>query len=171
MGMLELQTAITEFYRQACPNVFLAVTNPLGLPYPRIIFEYTSGDFDTESMWTYQIWTEETDFLQVLNIADGIAKLIPIGGEILEIPKGTVFEYKDRQTGQWIVFDMNDFDSLFDPRTPGGSIATEWRKVAGEKVGTHILRRGSPFNTPRPTDNVRFKAMYGTINVRNFNID
>lgn len=174
MGMLELQTAVMGFFRQACPNVFLATDNPVGLPLPRITIRFDVGEFNKTAMWTYQIWVDGRDNAQLLTIADKILKIIPMSnGFNLIIPGETIFEYKDRLTGQWIEFDMADFDKLFDPRPPNlpdgitRPIAIDYRETVIPSQGGYVLRRGTPFNENLPSDDVNILRMLGNIEALN----
>lgn len=169
--MQYIETAWKQFFLQFVPHVFTEgelVEDPDNKLYPRITFSYQIGDFLTNTLTTFQVWTWSHNNSDLWAVCDKIAEEVPVEcGTDINIAGGIIYEYKHPVNNNWIQFNIEDFQAIADA-FPDKEI--QWRKIESNSSGGINIYRGSPFLTPSPKDEAMSRVMYGTLTARYLNI-
>lgn len=159
------------FFEQFAPFVYSdgdLIDDPTNVKYPRITYSYSVTDAFTNSLTIFQVWDWSFNSARLFSICNAIAEAVPIEvGTAIFIPGEIYHEYKNPITGIWTRFEIGDFQSIADEFAP---TPIEWRRVESESAGGIEIRRGSPFLTPRTSDEPLSRIVYGTLTSRYLNI-
>lgn len=177
--MKQIANAWKEFFKQFAPYAFAEneiiadetgqqINDPNNVLYPRITYSYKVGNFLKDDIITFQVWDWAHGNDILLSVCDKIAAAVPVEiGTRITIPGETYLEYRHPDTGQWIRFGIEEFNSIAqwhaDRKPP---VIVDWHRVEKESVGELTVWRGSPFLTPSPKDEPLSRAMYGTLQAR-----
>lgn len=162
--MQQIAFAWQSFFEQFAPYVFSEgdlIDDPTNVLYPRITYSWSMGDVFTNTLTTFQVWDYSFNNARVLEVCGKITEVVPIeSGTAIIIPGEVYHEYRNPITGIWQRFEIGDFQSIADQFAP---TPIEWRRVEGKSAGEIAIWRGSPFLTPRPSDEALSRIMYGTL--------
>lgn len=169
--MQQIAIAWQSFFEQFTPYVYTDgqfIDDPTNILFPRITYSYSISDTFQNTLTTFQVWDWSFNDSRIWEICNKIAEAVPVevGTEII-ISGETYFEYLNPTTGVWTRFEVGDFQAIADQFAPA---PIEWRKVERESAGGINIKRGSPFLTPRISDDVMLRIMYGTMTARYINI-
>lgn len=172
--MLELQNALIQFFKQFTNNVFVVeAVDPTGILFPRIVFRYATTDLFGNTQYTFQIFSRSTSTLESLLISKKIEQALPVmSGTKLSIGGGAVYEYFNYHTDKWVVFDLDNFNAIFQqhvkdfPPQQYPDKPFQWREAPGKVSGAIRLYRGSPFIQQQPSDDSNIVIFYGNIEAR-----
>lgn len=168
--MQAIAFAWQSFFEQFAPYVFSdgdLIDDPRNIKYPRITYSYTVGDFFVNTLTTFQVWDWSHNNNSVFSVCDKIAAAVPAeSGTTIIIPGETYHEYLNPITDMWTEFEIADFQSIADEFAPK---AVKWRRTKIESAGGIEIRRGTPFLTPRTSDEQLSRIMYGTLQARYLN--
>lgn len=169
--MQVIEIAWKQFFRQFAPHVFTEgelVQDSTNTLYPRITFSYQMGEYFTNTLTTFQVWTWGFNNTQLWSVCDKIAEAVPIeSGTALTISGKIYHEYFNPETDTWEQFEVADFQAIADRYFP---LIIEWRRVESDSAGGIEIWRGNPFLTPSPKDEPLSRVMYGTLQARYLNI-
>jgi len=169
--MQAIESAWKEFFNQFAPYVYTEgelVDDPLNELYPRITFSYQMGDYFNQTLTTFQVWTWSHNNSQLWEVCNKISNSIQVeSGASITIPGRIFYEYRNPDTGNWIEFDIDEFQNIADMLAPN---PVEWKKIELNSAGAIEIWRGNPFLTPSPKDNPLSRVQYGTLICRYLNI-
>lgn len=175
--MLELQNALTNFFKRFTPNVMITGEDRLEdgnmdvSKMPLISFSYGTSDFAQNTMMTFNIWSHSTNWIEALSIEEQIAQAVPSNSAtVFNISSGSTFEYRDPGTGQWIEFDLADVQRIAQEIWDRYGTALDWRETPGKTRGGIWLQRGNPFTYSVPDPEFMIKRRAGNIIIRSFTI-
>lgn len=162
--MQAVETAWKQWFSQFAPHVFTEgelVQDPTNTLYPRITFSYSMADFFVNTMTTFQVWTWSHNNAQLWEVCNKITEAVPVeSGTGITIPGEVYHEYLNPDTSAWERFNIMEFQSIADRLAP---IPVQWRRMEDNSVGGIEIRRGTPFLTPSPKDEVLSRVMYGVL--------
>lgn len=180
--MLAIQNALMAFYKQFAPNVFITqAIDPMGVLFPRIVFNYALTRFLDTTLFTAQIFSRDLSTLESMLIIDKIEEAIPDrdlidNGTFIEIPSGEIPEYWNYHINEWVIFDLANWDAItrqhlidFPPNLYPDK-PFKWRKTEGEIEGMIWLKRPSgTFITQQSSDDTSMVIHYVSIEATNLN--
>lgn len=165
--MQAVANAWQGFFEQFAPFVYSdgdLIDDPTNVKYPRITYSYSVTDAFINSLTVFQVWDWSFNSARLFSICNAIAEVVPVeAGTAIFIPGEVYHEYKNPITGIWSRFEIGDFQAIADQFAP---TLIEWRRVEKESAGQLSIWRGSPFLTPRASDEPLSRIMYGTLACR-----
>ena len=168
--MQAIELVWKRFFEQFVPFVYNEgelIKDPENIMYPRITYSYQVGDFFSDILTVFQVWSWSHNNNELLSVCNQIAKAIPVAsGASISIRDDTRYEYFDPATLDWIPFDIAEMQDIAERLSPD---EVDWREVEGQTAGAIEIWRGSPFLTPSPKDEVMSRCMYGTLACRYLN--
>lgn len=175
--MLELQNTLMDFFKQFCPNVYVAGEDRLedgGMDVskmPLISFSYATSGFAQNTMLTFDIWTYSVNWIDALSIESKIAQAVPTeSATMFDITSGTTYEYRNPSTGIWIEFALTDVAQIAQDIWDRYQQPLDWKETPGKSRGGIWLQRGNPFTWNVPDTDFMIKRRTGNIIIRNFTI-
>lgn len=172
--MLNLETALTQFFKQFTANVFVEARMPPDPDmrlFPRITFNYSSTDFFGRTLYNFNVWG--FNVADVVAIIDKIEQTIPVStGTIIDVKGGVIYEYFNYHTNMWTEFQLTELNDIFQQHIDDFGLPPtyefKWRQSESKLKGKIALYRGTPFIQPVADDTIGVARYYGNIEVASY---